>query len=244
VAEAVSAAEDHPAAGDFVSAGTLNTADCQAMAKKLLSEEDKKAITLAIQAAEGKTSGEIVFAIQDASAHYHHAALQGALAGVVAAVAIYLSIPSEHTIGLILWVELVSFAAFYALFSYLPWRRWFVSSHELNARVQQAAFMEFYASGLYRTREANGILIYLSLLERRVVVLGDRGIHEKMGDHHWEDVRDKIILGIREGRAREGICAAVECCGKALADHFPRRPDDINELSDQIIERKLRPEDA
>ena len=211
------------------------------MAKKLLTEEDKKAISLAIKAAEGTTSGEIVFAVQDASAHYHHAALQGALAGTVVAVAIYLSIPTEHTIGLILWVELVAFAAFYALFSYLPWRRWFVSSRELNARVQQAAFMEFYASGLCRTRESNGILVYLSLLERRVVVLGDRGIHEKMGDHHWEDVRDKIIRGIREGHAREGICAALESCGKALADHFPRRPDDIDELSNQIIERKLGP---
>jgi putative membrane protein len=107
--------------------------------------------------------------------------------------------------------------------------------------VHDAAFREFYAGGLYRTRESNAVLIYLSNLERRVVVLGDKGIHEKMGDTHWQDVRDEILRGIKQGKAREGICAAVETCGRALAEHFPHRPDDINELPDEVIDRTRKP---
>jgi putative membrane protein len=212
------------------------------MTMALLTDQDKQIIEEAIRKAEASTSGEIVFALTDASARYHHATLQGAFVGVVLATAIYRALPVEHTIGIMLWTQLVAFAVCYALLPYLPWRRWLIAAREMDARVHEAALMEFYSSGIYRTREENGILIYLSCLERRVVVLGDRGIHQKMGDHHWNEVRDTIIRGIRSRRAREGICEAIERCGKALAEHFPHRLDDVNELSDSVLERKVNPE--
>ncbi len=208
----------------------------KSMGTQLLTAEDKKVIEEAIARAEATTSGEIVFAVADASANYHHATLSGALAGMALITMIYLLSPAPHTVDLVLWVELVSFAILHALIPHIPWRRWFISSREMNARTHEAAFMQFYSSGLYRTREANGVLIFLSLLERRVVVLGDRGIHEKMGNEHWDDVRDKIIRGIRAGKPREGVCDAVEACGAALSKHFPYRPDDTNELSNQVID--------
>ena len=209
----------------------------------LLSEDDKKEIAAAIARAESGTSGEIVFAVTDASARYRHATYQGALAGAVLGTAVYLALPYPHYVSLLLWTQLISFGVSYALFSRLSWRRWFCSSSEMEARVRQAAFAEFYSSGLYRTREANGVLIFLSCFERRVVVLGDRGIHEKMGDR-WDEVRDTIIDGIRRGSARQGICAAVALCGRKLAEHFPRAADDTNELPDEVIDRKLGPDSA
>ncbi len=204
----------------------------------LLTEEDKKAIAEAVRKAEMVTSGEIVFAFTDASDRYRHATLQGALAGSILVTAVYLLLPAPQTIGMVLWTEIIAFAFFYALIPRLSCRRWFISSREMDERVHEAAFREFYASGLYRTREANGIVIYLSCLEHRVVVLGDKGIHEKMGEPHWQEVRNQIISGIKQGRAREGICAAIESCGKALADHFPRRADDVNELPDDVLDRR------
>ncbi len=209
---------------------------------KLLTEEDKRIIEAAIHKAESRTSGEIVFVAADASAHYHYSTIQGAVIGMAAATAVYLALPFSHTITTLLWTELISFAVLYALLHRLPYRRWLIPAREMNARVHEAAFMQFYSSGLYRTRESNGVEIYLSLFERRVVVIGDKGIHDKMGNPHWDEVRDKIIQGIRLNKARDGICAAIECCGNALALHFPHRPDDVNELPDQIIERKLDPE--
>jgi putative membrane protein len=204
----------------------------------LLSNDDKQAIAEAINKAEATTSGEIVFAVTDASARYQDASFQGALIAMAAVTAGYLALPVYHSINTVLWTEIISFGLFYSLFAYLPWRRWFIPDRDMERRVRDAAFMEFYSSGLYRTRESNGVLIYLSVLEHRVIVLGDRGIHEKMGDHGWNEVRDAIIGGIRSGRARDGVCTAVEICGKALADHFPRRSDDQDELSNQVIDRR------
>jgi len=209
---------------------------------KLLTEEDRKSIEAAIKKAEAVTSGEIVFAITDASAYYHYATLLGAIICMAVTTAIYLALPLSHTITEVLWIQFISFALFYAILPYIPWRRLLISKEEMNARVHEAAFMKFYSSGLYRTREENGIEIFLSVFEKRVVVIADRGIHEKMGNVHWDEVRNKIINGIHSGRAQEGICAAIQECGQDLAKHFPRRTDDINELTDQPIETQIRPE--
>lgn len=205
----------------------------------LLTENDKRVIAEAVKEAEMLTSGEIVFALTDSSDLYQHATLQGALAGSILATAVYLLLPAPQTISMVLWTEIIAFALFYALIPRLPCRRWFISPREMDEHVQDAAFREFYASGLYKTREANGIVIYLSCLERRVVVLGDKGINEKMGNQHWQGIRDQIISGIRQGKALEGICAAIDSCGKALATHFPRRADDVNELPDDVLDRRL-----
>ncbi len=205
-----------------------------------LSEEENKQIEAAIKKAEATTSGEIVFVAAPASAHYAQATLQGALIGMAIVTAISLVLPFAHTPTTLLWTEFISFAIFYTLIPYIPWRRWIIASREMDARVHDAAFMQFYSSGLYKTRESNGVEIYLSLFERRVVVIGDKGIHDKMGRQHWDSVRDLIIRGIKDGNVCGGICAAIESCGRALAEHFPHRPDDINELPDQVINRTLK----
>jgi putative membrane protein len=205
-----------------------------------LSERDKKTIEAAIKKAEALTSGEIVFATAPASSLYYHANLQGAFLGMVIITAIFMLLPITHTPTNLLWTEFVSFAVFFNVVSYWqPWRRWMISRQEMDARVHDAAFMQFYSSGLYKTRESNGVEIYLSLFERRVVVIGDRGIHEKMGKEHWDRIRDLIIQGIKDGNICGGICAAIDSCGKALAEHFPPRQDDINELPDKVINRPL-----
>jgi putative membrane protein len=208
----------------------------------MLSDEDNKAIEAAIKKAEATTSGEIVFTAARASARYLHATLQGAIIGMAILTAVFLTLPVSHNITNLLWVEFISFAVFYTALPYLPWRRWIISKQEMDARVKDAAFMQFYAGGLHRTRESNGVEIFLSLFERRVVVIGDRAIHEKMGDQHWQQARDLIIRGISAGDLRGGVCAAIEICGKALAEHFPPRPDDVNELSDKVVERPLKEE--
>ncbi|NWG12530.1 MAG: TPM domain-containing protein [Acidobacteria bacterium] len=212
-----------------------------AFGKFRLTEKDRQAIAGTIASAEATTSGEIVFAVSDASGKYRYTVLQLALAGMAAAAAVYLVTPVHHSIGGLLWIEVLSFALLYSVAPHLRWRRWLITASEMRARARDAAFMEFYASGLYRTRDANGVLIYLSLFERQVVVLGDRGIHEKMGDRYWDEVRDLIIGGIRSGAACKGICEAIERCGRALAQYFPRKPDDVNELPDTVIDRTSKP---
>ena len=91
--------------------------------------------------------------------------------------------------------------------------------------------------GMHLTAERHGVLIYLAIEDRKLAIVGDEGIHRRVGDTYWEAVRDLMIAQLREGRALDAVLAGVAEVGRVLAEHFPRRPDDRNELSDQVSVR-------
>jgi putative membrane protein len=93
----------------------------------------------------------------------------------------------------------------------------------------------FFKHGLYRTKDGTGILIFISVFERKVWVLADRGIDAKVSVDHWRSVVGGITEGIRNNQAAAAICMAVDTIGRTLAEHFPVAPDDINELENVIV---------
>jgi uncharacterized membrane protein len=92
----------------------------------------------------------------------------------------------------------------------------------------------FRRLGMHRTAERHGVLIYVAVEERRLAVVGDEGIHVRVGDSYWHRVRDLMVERLRSNAPREAIERAVEALGRSLAEHYPRRPDDRNELSDDV----------
>jgi uncharacterized membrane protein len=100
--------------------------------------------------------------------------------------------------------------------------------------VMTRAHHLFRRLGMHRTAERHGVLIYLAIENRRLAVVGDEGIHARVGDLHWRRVCDLMIERLRSNAPREAIERAVEELGRALAEHYPRRPDDQNELSDAV----------
>jgi putative membrane protein len=115
-------------------------------------------------------------------------------------------------------------------------KRLFISDHQIEEEVQEAALTNFYTKGLYRTKDETGILIYISILERRVWVLADRGINEKVKKEAWKEIVDMIISGIKNKSQGQAICDAIEKTGAILSEHFPRKKDDKDELDNLIIE--------
>jgi uncharacterized membrane protein len=87
---------------------------------------------------------------------------------------------------------------------------------------------------MHLTAERHGVLIYLALEDRKLAIVGDEGIHRRVGDTYWEGVRDLMIAPLRESRALDAVLAGVVEVGRVLAEHFPRRPDDTNELTDRV----------
>jgi uncharacterized membrane protein len=92
----------------------------------------------------------------------------------------------------------------------------------------------FAALGMHRTAERNGVLIYLAVEDRKLAIVGDDGIHGKVGPQYWERVRDVMVHRLRAGAARDAVLAAVVDVGAVLQKFFARRPDDRNELSDDV----------
>jgi len=98
----------------------------------------------------------------------------------------------------------------------------------------RAAVQAFEKLGMTGTREHNGVLFFVSVRDRRVAVIGDAGIHAKVSNGFWAEVVRAIETPFSEGRYADGLMAGIEMAGSRLAEHFPPRPDDVNELPDSI----------
>ena len=101
--------------------------------------------------------------------------------------------------------------------------------------VHKAAAKAFTRLGMRNTKDRNGILFFVVPSRRRFVVIGDQGIHEKVGQDFW----DKLVLAMaedfKEGKFNEGLQAGIAECGRLLAAHFPYQGEkDVNELPDDI----------
>jgi len=90
----------------------------------------------------------------------------------------------------------------------------------------------FVRLGMHRTAERNGVLIYVAIEDRKLAVIGDAGIHARVGETYWQVLVADVSAHFREERPRDGFLHAVREVGQALGRHFPRRPDDPNELID------------
>src|SRR5262245_46570192 len=106
--------------------------------------------------------------------------------------------------------------------------------HRCAGDAMARAIELFGRFGMHRTALRNGVLIYVAVQDRKLAVIGDTGIHGRVGETYWRGVVDLMVAHLRAERPRDGLLAAVRDVGEALRRHFPRAPDDRNELSDEV----------
>jgi len=90
----------------------------------------------------------------------------------------------------------------------------------------------FEKIGMTRTRERNGVLFFVAVRDRKLAVIGDKGIHQHVPSEFWADVVKTVEARFAEGRFGDGLTEGIAKVGEELARFFPRRADDINELPD------------
>lgn len=214
----------------------------QTLAQRFLTEAEQRRIGEATRQAEALTSGEIVPMVVSASHDYPLAAIVGAVVfALPPALVLTPFIAAPLWLGhQDMWIFLALFCLLalpaHALVKRTPTlKRWFLSADQVDEEVREAAVTAFFDEKLYRTRQENGILIFISVLERRVWVLADSGINNRIGQERWQEIVDHITSGIKDKRQGEAIGEAIGRVGEILRDHFPITADDSNELHDLII---------
>ncbi len=105
----------------------------------------------------------------------------------------------------------------------------------MRSEIREEAINCFYNERLHRTRDANGILVFISVFESRVGILADSGINEKIDPHTWQEIIDELSGRIAKNNRCDVLCQAIERIGTILQDHFPHKKDDVNELRNLII---------
>ena len=219
-------------------------------AETFLTAAEREAINRAVIEAEKRTAGEIVPVVATESNGYDRAedigGLLFAIAALVAAWLLFQRVTpvegdwaqgQQLRLGLpgIVLLVVIGFVAGAFLTSRIGWlRRTFATDKEMQQQVLRGAWEAFARFRVGRTQGGTGILIYVSLFERMVCVLGDDPIAQKLEQKTWDGIKDTIVAGIRGKHAGEALCEAITRCGDLLAQHFPIRPGDANELSNEL----------
>jgi putative membrane protein len=198
-----------------------------------LSAQERQQISAAIHAAEAKTSGEIVCVLAQASADA--TALPILLAALLAlafpwAMVAFTAMPVSR----ILLLQLAVFLALAVLFCLPRVRIALVPRAARRAVAHRAAMEQFMIRGVSRKKDRTGVLIFVSLAERYARIIADEGIAARVPQSEWQGAVDALISHMRGGRIADGFIAAIESCGKVLAQHFPRAETGRDELPDRI----------
>jgi putative membrane protein len=203
---------------------------------KFFTAEEKERLKATVHEVEAKTIGEIVVMVVDQSDHYIEAeVLGGVLLGSL--LSLIVSLLYFHSS---IWSYVpLSFLFFFPsrfLFQRVDiLKRLFIGIRKREEGVRLRAEWAFLEKGLYKTKKNTGVLFFLSLLERKVWVLADKGIYEKMDQETLNRFAKEVSGGIRENRACEALSQAIQGIGVLLSKHFPMTPDDTDELPDDVM---------
>lgn len=209
---------------------------------ELFGAVERAAVAAATEAAEGRTRGEIVPVAVGRSGDYPQAAwcggLFGSLAGAVAAAAaielgeLWLTLPA-------VWVAVA--AVLGGGFGWLlaatmpPLTRALAGPQALERAVAARALAAFVEHEAFATRERTGIVLLVSVFERRVHVFADAGINAHVAQQEWDAIAAAVAAGIRAGTPGPALAEGIRRCGELLErGGVARRPDDRDELSDHL----------
>ena len=220
-----------------------------------LSDAERERITAAVAGAEQRSAGEIVTILTRRSDGYTDIALIWAAIAAFLAL-LLLAYAPDFWLGLIdritgAWANersprelfalagiaaMVMFVGMLVLQLWRPLKFALVPGPIRSARVRGRAVAAFKIGAERRTHGRTGILIYLSLDERRAEIVADEAIAGQVSPEVWGDAMAAMLAEIRQGRVADGLIAAIERVGVVLAEYVPRADNDVNELPDRLIE--------
>ena len=217
-------------------------------ASKIINAQERSLIEQRIAAVEQTTSAEIVCAVATESGRYDRSEsiiglLTGcgalAIANMIDSLLIH---PGDWTVpGISLVFQLLAVIIGFVIGSYLAThfvelRRPFVFKNHLESETKRAASFLFSNHVVGKTKSSCGILVYLSLFERRIIILLDQKCREAVGDKAIEDICQAAIPLLRQKKHREAIVHTLDQLSAKLVESLPAdRQLDENELADHVL---------
>ncbi len=216
---------------------------------KFITPLEVESVSKAVALAEQTTAGEIVTVIVRRSSYVGHVQAFGTL--LLLLIFLFLegfefikyefSLHFSNQLALIgpHLVLLVLVAIFWLAASSLKEVQWIqrilIPLKDQQEQVEKRALLEYYLNHVTQTEKKTGILIFISLMERKTVVLADESISEKLSPETWTGIVDIIVEGVKNKKTAEGLIHAIANCGKILAEHVPTYSGNQNELANHLI---------
>ncbi len=202
-----------------------------------LTDEAKRAFTAAVRAFEGACGAELVVAVHPRSGSYLDADLKAGIAAGLLVLAVLLFSPWPFALVYCLADPVVAGGlAVLASSRSRALRRLLTPAAERRRRVEAAARAVFVDKGVHRTRARNGILLYLSLLEREAAVVMDTGVEALAASEPWQRALGEIGAALAAGERGVAVAARVRSLAAAAAPAMPRGAEPVDELPDEVCE--------
>jgi putative membrane protein len=208
-------------------------------ARKHISSADEKRVSEAVAKAEKGTRGEIVPLIVERSSTIGHVPVTITLFFLV--LILIFEVPHHEFFNELAnrWLLLLVAGLCFLVAQFLSKISWVqricIPKGDQKFQVEERAALEFHQLGVQKTQRQTGILLMLSLMERRAVVYGDEGIAKKLSQEAWAQIVEILIEGVKADKTADGMIKAIERSGELLAKHFPSDAENFNELSNQLI---------
>lgn len=217
-------------------------------ASAFLTPDQRQAVEDAIAKAEAATSAEVVTVIAGASGRYDRAEdVAGLWLGSLAMVLLWIFWPApahdSGEWGAAPWVHylgwLLALAAGFVLGAFIAarvgWlRRLFTPRKEMQDEVHLRARSVFHDQRIHRTRGGTGLLIYVSLYERRACMLADDTVRDALTPAMIDDLCASLTASLARDPG-EALVQAIQRAGARLAETLPRPDDDTNELPNKVV---------
>jgi putative membrane protein len=198
-------------------------------------ERAKREAKGAVEAVEAQTSAEIVICLRGASDHYREADyLFGFLASLAALVTMLYADRSFVLASFPAGAVAAFLAGTLASAHVAQIRRILVFPARKQDAVRLGARAAFHDQGVTRTRHRTGVLLYISMFERRVVVLPDIGVEAAHLGPDWNAAVSRVEGCLTPSPDLDRFLAAVRALGPILGAALPRAEDDVNELPDEV----------
>lgn len=225
-----------------------------------LNSDEHARLARAIAAAEARTSGEIFCVLAGQVSSYRDISLVWAAAAAFvlplalipfgfdstwfpglrdsweAAHLSALHVSVGRAVGVYAVVQAAVFVAIYVLLRIPALIRLVTPRGIRRDRARQAAMHQFLAHGLHVTEHRTGVLIFAAMADRQVEVIADQGIHSRVDPAVWAEAVERLTVALGERRPVEGFEQAIAGVGAVLAEHFPPRPRNPNEVPDRLVE--------
>ncbi len=105
---------------------------------------------------------------------------------------------------------------------------------KIKSDIIEEAKKVFYKLEMDKTKERTGVLFFFAIKNRQFAIIGDSGINEKVSSSFWQDIVTECQNYFKEDKFGEGIVIGIKKVGEVLQKFFPFKPNDVNELTDEI----------
>ena len=202
----------------------------------IISNKDKLLIRNLITQAEKRTQSEIVPMITHHSDVYPAAHFRAAIiCSFLFSLALYFSPLNIINPIYFLWIQIPGLYVGYFLGHFSIFKKLLITQTEMNHEVNQKAYEAFFHHNLHLTKHHNGVLILISVMEKKIKIITDAGISKKVEQKVWDEIIFQFTQKIKQGHFVAGLSDSIESVANVLETYFPATGEKLNELNNDLI---------